>query len=406
MDQHIVKLLGLQSWIVYRIEFKEDAIHAYVGRPRKAARCPKCNKVTERVYDRSPKWRKKLHTWCNGIPVYLWVRPRRFQCRDCGKVFTERFKGIQPWARRTEKAESELLRCLAHRSFQGAAQEARTSPGTLRRLLLKRVAGQVNLEAALKGVPAFVLGIDEHSFRGQDMMVTVTCLWPRRQLLAILPHDRLSTLVEFLRGLPESIRARIRGVCIDLKEAWRQVVQRELPGVPVVADPFHVIQDANRWVDEARLVEQQVTRKRLPRWPLVKNEEDLTERQAAELARIRKEHRNVAHFHLVKEQLRDVYAAPNRDEAAQILDRVLFNAQAASDAAMVQWGRTLRRWRDAILAYHDLRVSNGYTEGVHTKIKLLKRISYGLRNREVYVRKMLLAFVPLAWLLASPHFLT
>jgi len=39
-------------------------------------------------------------------------------------------------------------------------------------------------------------------------------------------------------------------------------------------------------------------------------------------------------------------------------------------------------------------------------IKLLKRISYGFRNRGVYVRKMLLAFLPLAWLISSPHFLT
>src|SRR5690606_10678089 len=111
-------------------------------------------------------------------------------------------------------------------------------------------------------------------------------------------------------------------------------------------------------------------------------------------------------FHWVKEQLRDVYRASNRDEAAAILDRLILNTQAASDVALVQWGRTLRRWRGPILAYHEWRVSNGYTEGVHTKIKLLKRISYGFRNREIYVRKMLLAFLPLAWLTATPYFLT
>lgn len=53
-----------------------------------------------------------------------------------------------------------------------------------------------------------------------------------------------------------------------------------------------------------------------------------------------------------------------------------------------------------MLAYHTWWTTNGYTEGVHTKIKLLKRISYGFKNREVYVRKMFLAFVPLAQLTA------
>jgi len=46
----------------------------------------------------------------------------------------------------------------------------------------------------------------------------------------------------------------------------------------------------------------------------------------------------------------------------------------------------------AITAEH--RTTNAYTEGVHTKIKLLKRASYGLRNIEVYVKKMLLGFLP------------
>jgi transposase len=237
-------------------------------------------------------------------------------------------------------------------------------------------------------------------------MVTVTCVWPERQVLAILPNDRVHTVECFLRQMPESVRQRIRAVCIDLKEAWRQVVKRVLPHAVVVADPFHVIQDANRRVDEARLVEQQVTGARLPRWPLVKNEEDLTERQAAQLAAIRKRHRNVSHFHWVKEQLRDIYRASSREEASAILQRILTESECASDAEFVRWGRTLRRWKEPILAYHTWRVSNGYTEGVHTKIKLLKRLSYGFRNREVYVRKMLVSMMPLARLTSHPHLLT
>ena len=406
MDKAIAQLFDLQGWIVYRTEYKQDSIQIYVGRPRKVARCPECGKVTSRVYDRARQWRRKLHTWCNEKPVYLWVRPRRFQCTGCKKVFTERFPGIRPWARRTERAEALLLQRLKANSFRQAAQESGMSPHSLRRLLLRCVGQKANLEEALKDMEAFVLSIDEHSYRGRDMMVTVTCVWPKQQLLAILPDDRIKTLERFLRQMPDSVRQRIRAVCIDLKDAWRHAVKRALPGVVIVADPFHVIQDANRRVDEARLVEQQVTGVRLRRWPLLKNEDDLTERQAAQLAAIRKHHKNVAHFHWVKEQLRDVYRASNRDEATAILDRVIFETQSASDAALLQWGRTLRHWREAILAYHTWRVSNGYTEGVHTKIKLLKRISYGFRNREIYVRKMLLAFVPLAWLTSHPQLLT
>ncbi|MGO0121621.1 ISL3 family transposase [Desulfothermobacter acidiphilus] len=130
-------------------------------------------------------------------------------------------------------------------------------------------------------LPVLALSIDEHSFRGQDMMITITCVWPERRLIAILPDDRLKTLEKFLKELPASVRRRIKAVCIDFKEGWRKLIKRVLPGVRVMVDHLHALKDANRRVDEARLIEQQVTGQRIPRWPLVKKEEDLTERQAA-----------------------------------------------------------------------------------------------------------------------------
>ncbi|MGO0123031.1 ISL3 family transposase [Desulfothermobacter acidiphilus] len=335
MKQFIAELLGLQGWIIYRVKIESDRIDVYAGRPREEASCPSCQTLTRRVHDRSREWRPKLHTRCNGLPVYLWVRPRRFKCPNCGKVFTERFPGIRPRARRTERAEADWLENLKDRSFRRAAEVVRTSPGTLRRLLLKQVTNQVNIEEALKDLPALALSIDEHSFRGQDMMITITCVWPERRLIAILPDDRLKTLEKFLKELPVSVRRRIKAVCIDFKDGWRKLIKRVLPGVPVVVDHFHALKDANRRVDEARLIEQQVTGQRIPRWPLVKNEEDLTERQAAQLAMIRRRYRNVAHFHWAKEQLRDVYRASCRKEAELILDRLIFNTREASD--VLRW---------------------------------------------------------------------
>lgn len=50
------------------------------------------------------------------------------------------------------------------------------------------------------------------------------------------------------------------------------------------------------------------------------------------------------------------------------------------DAAVVVWARTQRRWRREVLASFHHRITNGFTEGCHTKIKLLKRLSYGFRD--------------------------
>jgi len=43
-----------------------------------------------------------------------------------------------------------------------------------------------------------------------------------------------------------------------MKEGFRKTIERCLPLAKVVVDPFHVIQDANHRLDEARQIEQQM----------------------------------------------------------------------------------------------------------------------------------------------------
>jgi hypothetical protein len=72
----------------------------------------------------------------------------------------------------------------------------------------------------------------------------------------------------------------------------------------------------------------------------------------------------------------------------------LFSLKSADDAELIRWGSTLKHWREPILNHCDNHTTNGFTEGCHTKIKMLKRLSYGWKSVDVYWRKMPLGFVP------------
>lgn len=63
------------------------------------------------------------------------------------------------------------------------------------------------------------------------------------------------------------------------------------------------------------------------------------------------------------------------------------------------WARSLRRHEPYILNFWNNKTINAYTEGIHVKCKLTQRMSFGFRNMEVYIRKAMLAFLPLATLL-------
>ena len=99
-------------------------------------------------------------------------------------------------------------------------------------------------------------------------------------------------------------------------------------------------------------------------------------------------------FYWAKEKIRELYRQQSREEATKLLNNVIFNLKSADDAEMVTWRNTLKRWQEPILNHFDNHTTSGFTEGCHAMIKMLKRVSYGLRNVEVYWRRMLLGFVP------------
>ncbi len=146
------------------------------------------------------------------------------------------------------------------------------------------------------------------------------------------------------------------GVCIDLKAGYRAVLRAELPGARIVADHFHVIADANRRLDETRRIEGAVLGEVLTRWPLLKGEERLSERQRTRLAELKRRFPTLAEQHWCKERLRELYHSPDRRTAAARWTSLLIAMEASDDPAVWQWARTLQHWRREILGYFELPI--------------------------------------------------
>jgi transposase len=401
MDEDIRSLLGLAGLEVLQVERRADEDLVEVELPAEGA-CPTCGVFTGRVHQRATKASRVLWAFLGQRRLVLVLRRRRLWCRDCHKAFTQQIPGLLRRQRVSVQAQAALLAALKEQSFAGLKRSLQIGYWQARRVLMRLGVPWCEWNELLPADGPILLGIDEHSFRGRDLVITVTSLAPR-QLLAILPDQRQKTLRGWLRSLPEALKARVAGVCIDLKESYRSLLLRELPGVPVVADHFHVIQDANRRLDETRRLEQNEARKSIERWPLVKKPENLTVRQAQLLSDTLGRYPTIKEQYWLKEGLRTMYACPDARAAEAKLKTMIISAEASDDAATLIWGRTLRSWSEQLLAYFELRITNGFTEGCHTKIKLLKRVSYGFRNVEVYRRKMLLAFLPAPAWGFSPH---
>lgn len=95
------------------------------------------------------------------------------------------------------------------------------------------------------------LWIDEHSFRWRDMVLVITEL-KERKLIAVLDGTKTEILVWWLRALPKEIRDKIQWLSIDMSRWYKWAVESVIPNVITTVDKYHLVQEANRMVDEVR----------------------------------------------------------------------------------------------------------------------------------------------------------
>jgi len=133
----------------------------------------------------------------------------------------------------------------------------------------------------------------------------------QRRVLGILRDDRIATLKKFLGKIPGD---KVRKVCIDMKDGLRKAVEAVFPLARVVVDPFHVIADSNKRMDEARRIEQDVHRKKvqIPKKIFLVGREKLTEERRQKVDTLLDKYSGLKGFYWAKEKIRELYRKQSR----------------------------------------------------------------------------------------------
>lgn len=395
-----VSLFKIPGCLVRDVQVSDAQILVEVHRRRKTGTCPRCSKRSKHVHDR--RVRKVLHTIIGTQQLYLLITRRRFFCVLCSCRFAEEIPFLLGKKRRTTQLTQSILSRLKKESFRSTTESIGISYAGLRDCLMTVVNPFLPNWSDDECKP-FALGIDEHYAKRNRYVLSVTNL-TRRKPITFLPSDKVSLLKRFISQMPTNIKGNITEVCCDMHEGFIGTVTHQLPEVPIVIDHFHLIQDANRRVNEARLIEQDRVKTRL-HWKLfVKNSEDLGNDEQKKLTAYCVQFPLLHCFYRVKEDLRAMYRCSSREQAAEKLKELRLRMEALDIIELKLWARSLRRHEQYILNFFNNCTTNAYTEGIHVKCKLTQRISFGFRNLEVYIRKAMLAFLPLSLLVNHPRF--
>lgn len=406
------RLLRLDDVNVTAVEWFTQLVVVTVVLRRRRLWCPHCSFKTSSRYDTRPvasRWRHlDLGVWRVEVRATL----RRLRCPTHG-VVVEAVPFARPGAHLTRDFD-DLLAWLATRMDKTAiARLCRVSWRTVGRACTRVVATELD-PGRLDGL--FRVGVDEISWRKHHKYLTLVVDHDRAKVVWGGEGRDAATLDAFFDELGPVRSTLIEAVSLDLGPAYLKSVRAEghAPQAIVCADVFHLVKLVGDALDEVRRQLWNELRQ-LPddrwakafkgsRWCLLKNPKDLTERQAAQLARIRRTRGGIWRAYEMKEQFRAVFAGDlDPADAIVSMDRWIARAQRSRLPAFVKVARTMRDRRGLIVNAVQHGISNGRVEGLNTKVRLIVRRAYGFHSAQAALALVMLACGPITLTLPHEH---
>ena len=308
------KILGIKGIEIVNLKKEKERFVFFVRLRRKYGVCPICQRKTKKSKGLS-KLKEVKNGTILGKPCFLKIKAKRFFCSFCQKTFTQQLQVLKTHQRVTLNHKIEIVNNLSLSSFSSTGKKYNLSYHTLRRYLEEVVSCQIfNFNIEEKEKQSFVLGIDEVSFSGKNMITTIGNITKHR-LKGIMISRRKDELKKILKSIPKTVKPLISEVVIDMYDLYKKAVKEALPSAQIVVDHFHVIQDANRRIDEERLILQDINKRKIPKYILAKNKENLTIKESQILTSIFNNYPSLKMFYLAKERLRDMCKGKTKDEA-------------------------------------------------------------------------------------------
>ena len=384
-ESELTRLLGWPGYRVYQHEIneKQKTLRLWVRRKRGNRKlvCSGCGRKLEKAHDTSEREVRDLP--CMEFRTTVIVEIYRVCCPDCG-VKTEKvpqLPGKAPFSKRFEDAvgmacESASARQIARR-FSLAASTVRA----IDKRYLERWA-QSRKKPLLRqmGVDEIYLGKSQKFLTVVSNLETAEPLWFGRE-------RKEETLAEFFHTALSALRrGRIEAACVDMWEPFTKSILKWASQCRIVYDKFHVMQHANRAVDEVRRAEFFRKGGRMrglvkgKRWLLLTRWTNLDSRKRQLLNELFRLNRRVMKAYLLKESLDRLWTYTYEGAALRYLNGWIDQLRWQRLEPFQKLAETLLRHQEGILNYCRVKVPFGVVEAVNGNIKALLRRGRGYKD--------------------------
>ena len=406
----IAKILDLEKFKIIKIEEKDEVKKKkkiiYIESKNKKQKCPVCNEYTKSIHDKLKPMELK-YLKIVEINTSINITKKRFICYKCNKRFVEELELNAKGKTMTNKLNQKILKDLLNYnlSIKYIAEENNVSPGTVRNILIEAMS---EYPRHVKNLPK-VISLDEFKADTQYGKYAFVLNDPiHRMCLDILPERKKEYLTQYFTYCNN--RHSVEFVISDMYESYLLVQKIMFPKAKYVVDKFHYTRYIMDALDKVRIRLQKLYGYNSKEYRLLKNKKNVTllRKYSNDIdwwvytKRYKNKHMvDILKFDL-REQLLRIHPELNQAYTLKelFLDIINHTDYEHAEKEFTEWinccidcgleefetaAKTIKNWLPYIVnSFIDKRFSNGFTEGLNNKIKVIKRIAYGYRNFEFF----------------------
>jgi transposase len=376
-------LLNLDSdWQVSKVEadYLVSDIKIVIKFIGKRALCPDTFELCS-LYDHAPR-REWRHLDTMQYKTYISCELPRIK-NSQGKVLTI----VPPWAdkhtRHTHLFEHAIIDLLlATKNQTKTAQLMRCGFNVINRVIhLSTERGLSRRD--LSTMDFSRLSLDEKSFKKGHKYVSVLS-HPRSGYIIDVEEGRTKNSVEklFDKSMTKEQQQNVKTISLDMWKAYISTSKSKLVNAEIVHDRFHLVKYLNTAIDKVRRREVKDNEElRNSRYALLKNQENLTEKQRIKFNAIKEANYQVSKAWQVKENFRDLF----QKETSYINGFYLFIKWARNSLAkqITEVSKVVTMFKNhlqGVINALTKKYSNAMAERLNGKIQEIKSIGKGYRT--------------------------
>ena len=402
---------------IVRANVFEDYDELIISRPIPEERiCPSCGSA-HCVVKSAMEYHSARHIAISRRPTILTYQKQRFACMECGSTFYYNPDWVLPGLKITRNLAADLFTDLMETS-------------SLHHIALKNGISYSVLQtffdhieiSAPTSLPETIC-IDE--FKGEtgvwdskkkkfitEKFHTAVADSGIHRIIDVIPSRRAQDVIDYFMKYSPDERKMVRYFCCDMSNSYVSVAKRCFPSAAICIDLFHVVQRLNGAVDAVRRRLQHEAREKgdqesylllfhlsltlktakrnIPlRWNIS------AEKKEAKLQRAFDLFPELHYAYLMLQDFHSVLDEKTLYEKRLMLGKWILDYVDSECPDVAAAARTIRYWKQMIVNSWQYNRSNGPAEGLNDKIKVVKRLAFGMHRFDAFRKRILLICGPI-----------